>query len=203
MGVIHRLIVWWRGGQVERDLDDEVRFHLGMRADRNLREGMSRDDAERDAERRFGDVERVKGAIRDARRGTMTRLHWRRPATVIISTALVVAVAAAAWLLFASPAEQVFEIGGDVSSPRPLVTPNPKYTQDAMRAQIQGGVVMTCIVQVDGRCTDVDVVESLDLRYGLDSQAQIALRQWRFEPGTRLGEPVPVQVTVEMTFTLR
>ena len=37
----------------------------------------------------------------------------------------------------------------------------------------------------------------------LDRQAQRALRQWRFEPGLRQGEPVPVLVTVEMTFTLR
>ncbi len=62
---------------------------------------------------------------------------------------------------------------------------------------------MTCIVQTDGSCTDVDVVESLDTRYGLDRQAQRALRQWRFEPGMRQGEPVAVLVTVEMTFTLR
>jgi hypothetical protein len=30
-----------------------------------------------------------------------------------------------------------------------------------------------------------------------------AARRWRFFPGTRLGEPVSVLVTIELTFTLR
>lgn len=120
-----------------------------------------------------------------------------------VSTSVVGVVAAGAWLLLSGPSGQVFEIGAEVSSPRVLEGTNPRYTQVAMEAKIQGGIVMTCIVQTDGSCTDVDVVESLDTRYGLDRQAQRALRQWRFEPGMRQGEPVPVLVTVEMTFTLR
>ncbi|PYQ93305.1 MAG: energy transducer TonB, partial [Acidobacteria bacterium] len=30
-----------------------------------------------------------------------------------------------------------------------------------------------------------------------------AAREWKFKPGTRLGQPVPVLVTIELTFTLR
>jgi hypothetical protein len=30
-----------------------------------------------------------------------------------------------------------------------------------------------------------------------------AAKQWRFSPGTRLGEPVPVVVSIELSFTLR
>ena len=30
-----------------------------------------------------------------------------------------------------------------------------------------------------------------------------AARQWRFAPGTRMGQAVPVQITIELTFTLR
>ena len=29
------------------------------------------------------------------------------------------------------------------------------------------------------------------------------LRQWRFKPGMRLGQPVPVLILVEISFTLR
>jgi len=39
--------------------------------------------------------------------------------------------------------------------------------------------------------------------FGLDLEAMKAARQWRFRPGTRLGEPVAVQVVIELTFTLR
>jgi hypothetical protein len=52
-------------------------------------------------------------------------------------------------------------------------------------------------------CTDIHVVRSLDPTFGLDQKAVEAAGQWRFAPGTRLGEPVPVLVTIELTFTLR
>ena len=41
---------------------------------------------------------------------------------------------------------------------------------------------------------------------GTKRQAQKAVeaaKQWRFTPGKRLGQPVPVLVTIELTFTLR
>ena len=98
----------------------------------------------------------------------------------------------------------VYEAGGDVSAPRVLKETKPEYTTEAMNAKIQGAVVMTCIVQTDGTCSDIGVVESLDpASGGLDRQARNALAQWRFEPGSRRGQPVPVSVTVEMTFALR
>ena len=91
----------------------------------------------------------------------------------------------------------------DLTMPKPFERPSPSYTPAAMEAKIQGAVIMTCIVQINGACTDIDVVESLDTRYGLDGQATDALAKWRFEPGMRHDEPVSVSVTVEMTFTLR
>jgi protein TonB len=55
----------------------------------------------------------------------------------------------------------------------------------------------------DGTCANAQVTKSLDRTFGLDEQALIAARQWRFKPGVRQGEPVPVLVTIELTFTLR
>ena len=37
----------------------------------------------------------------------------------------------------------------------------------------------------------------------LDEQALLAVKEWRFDPGTRDGKPVPVLVMIEMTFALR
>jgi outer membrane biosynthesis protein TonB len=37
----------------------------------------------------------------------------------------------------------------------------------------------------------------------LDQAAEYAARQWRFNPGTHLGQPVAVLVTIELKFTLR
>jgi TonB family protein len=50
---------------------------------------------------------------------------------------------------------------------------------------------------------DVKVVRSLDPTFGLDVEAIKAARQWRFRPGTRLGESVSVLITIQLDFTLR
>ena len=60
-----------------------------------------------------------------------------------------------------------------------------------------------CIVQPTGVCTDIHVLRSLDSSFGLDNEAIKSVRNWRFKPGTRLGQPVPVLVTIEVAFTLR
>jgi protein TonB len=79
----------------------------------------------------------------------------------------------------------------------------PQYTSDAMRAKVQGTVLLECVVRPDGSISDVQVIRSLDPTFGLDQQAVVAARKWRFAPGTRLGEAVPVLITIELTFTLR
>ena len=79
----------------------------------------------------------------------------------------------------------------------------PQYTSDAMRAKVQGTVLLECVVRPDGSVGDVKVVRSLDPTFGLDQEAMKAARKWRFAPGHAQGEPVAVLVTIELTFTLR
>lgn len=78
----------------------------------------------------------------------------------------------------------------------------PDYTDAAKARKVQGIVEMVVLVQADGTPgQDVRVIKSLDP--DLDQQAIKAVRQWRFKPGTKDGEPVAVDVNVEMSFTLR
>jgi len=93
--------------------------------------------------------------------------------------------------------------GNGVTIPRIIREVKPQYTAEAMRAKIQGGVLLECVVQTDGTVGDVRVIRSLDTTYGLDQEAIKAAKQWKFVPGTRNGEPMPVLVTIELTFTLR
>jgi periplasmic protein TonB len=93
--------------------------------------------------------------------------------------------------------------GAGIELPRLLREVKPQYTADAMRAKVQGTVVLDCVVTSDGNVSECDVVRSLDSSFGLDQEAVKAARQWRFSPGKRLGQPVPVLVTIELTFTLR
>ncbi|MCX6552847.1 MAG: energy transducer TonB [Acidobacteria bacterium] len=93
--------------------------------------------------------------------------------------------------------------GSGIELPRLLREVKPNYTADAMRAKIQGTVVLDCVVTADGNVGECEVARSLDSTFGLDHNAVIAAKQWRFTPGKRLGQPVPVLVTIELTFTLR
>jgi len=97
----------------------------------------------------------------------------------------------------------LYRPGAGIISPHVLREVKPKYTSDAMRAKVQGTVLLACVVGPDGTIGDVQVVRSLDSTFGLDDQAIRAVRQWQFAPGMRMGEPVAVQITIELTFTLR
>ena len=90
-----------------------------------------------------------------------------------------------------------------VTLPKVVSEVKPQYTPEAMRAKIEGTVIMTAVVRTDGTPSDIEITKSLDTEYGLDKQSVAALSQWRFEPGRKDGKPVPVRVTVEMRFTLR
>jgi protein TonB len=96
-----------------------------------------------------------------------------------------------------------FRPGNGVMLPRPLKEVKPQYTADAMRAKVQGTVLLECVVLADGTVGDIEIIRSLDPTFGLDQEAVKAAKQWQFAPGTRFGEPVAVLVTIELTFTLR
>ena len=96
-----------------------------------------------------------------------------------------------------------FRTGSGVTGPQLLREVKPDYTTVAMRAKVQGVVILECIVLPDGSVGDVRIIKSLDKAFGLDDQAIKAAKQWRFTPGRRLGEAVPVIIQIELSFTLR
>ena len=97
----------------------------------------------------------------------------------------------------------VYRIGNGVQVPRLLHEVKPQYTTQAMRAKIQGDVLLECVVQADGTVGTIRVLRSLDSMFGLDEEAIKAARQWRFAPGARQGQPVAVLVTIGISFALR
>jgi len=94
----------------------------------------------------------------------------------------------------------VFRVGGGVSAPRPIVTPEPEYSEEARKAKYQGTCVLWLVVGPDGQTRDIKVARTLGL--GLDQKAIEAVKQWKFEPAMKDGKPVAVQVNVEVTFRL-
>ena len=93
--------------------------------------------------------------------------------------------------------------GGGIDWPVPVLQIKPQYTADAMRAKLQGVVTLEVVVQADGTVGETKVVRSLDPVFGLDQAAIAAVKAWKFKPGMSAGKPIPVRVTVELSFTLR
>ena len=96
-----------------------------------------------------------------------------------------------------------YRVGNGVQPPRLLREVRPQYTPEAMRAKIQGEVVLECVVLSDGTVGKIDIIKSLDPTFGLDQEAVKAARQWKFVPGLRRGQPVAVLVQLVLGFTLR
>jgi TonB family protein len=93
--------------------------------------------------------------------------------------------------------------GNGVTQPQLVREVKPNYTADAMRAKIQGVVWLEAVVMENGSVGQVRVTRSLDPTFGLDQEAERTVKKWLFRPGTRLGQPVPVVIEIEMSFTLR
>jgi bla regulator protein blaR1 len=97
-------------------------------------------------------------------------------------------------------AQQIYHIGGDVSAPKLVYAPDPEFTEKARRAKYQGACVITTVIDAQGNPTQVQVVRHLGM--GLDKKAVEAVKQYRFKPGMRLGNPVAVKVNIEVNFRL-
>jgi protein TonB len=95
------------------------------------------------------------------------------------------------------------EPGNGVTMPIEIRKGIPRYTTEAMRARIQGSILIECVVQPEGVCTNIRVKRSFTPAFGLDAQAVKAASEWRFRPGTFRGQAVPVIVTMEIVFVLR
>jgi protein TonB len=92
--------------------------------------------------------------------------------------------------------------GAGITAPRLTSQVKPRYTPDALERKVQGTVWLEIVVTREGRAGDVRVTRSLDPN-GLDDEAIVAVRQWRFEPGRLGGAAVDVLVTIAMDFSIR
>jgi len=94
-----------------------------------------------------------------------------------------------------------YRLGSGVTPPTLLKQVKPRYTAAAMRQQIQGNVALEVVVSREGIPMAIRVTRSLDP--GLDEEAVIAAREWRFTPA-RVGDlPVDVIVTILLDFNIR
>ena len=91
-------------------------------------------------------------------------------------------------------------VGGAIKTPVKTYDVRPVYPQEALAARVTGVVVLETIIGVDGTVTNASVIRGVPL---LNDAAQTAVRQWRFEPTLLNGVPVPVIMTVTVSFNLQ
>lgn len=94
----------------------------------------------------------------------------------------------------------VYRVGGEVSAPRLIHKVEPKYTEEARDARIEGTTILSVVVGENGRVAQASVQQGVGA--GLDEQALAAVYQWHFEPAYRDGQPVAVNATIEVKFRL-
>jgi TonB family protein len=85
--------------------------------------------------------------------------------------------------------------------PIPLNKPRPSYTEDARKNKVQGVIRARALIGMDGSVRDVRLVSHLP--DGLDEEAILAVKQMRFRPATKSGQPVNFWQMLEVEFNLR
>ena len=90
-------------------------------------------------------------------------------------------------------------IGGHIQAPAPIKRVPPVYPPLAVRARIEGVVILEATVSRDGRVEEVEVLRSVAF---LDKVAVDAVRQWVYAPLLLNGQPERFILTVEVSFTL-
>jgi TonB family protein len=148
------------------------------------------------------DVAQNGGAVKHAPRRNSEFLRCRRSGL----TAAVVLLLCFAGSLWAAaddkPAQKdvVYQPGGEVKSPKLIHYVEPAFSSSSKEAFVEGVVRISTVVKSDGVPSDIHVSKGLNSEE--DQKAVDAVGKWRFQPGTKNGQPVNVRVTVEVEFHL-
>lgn len=92
-----------------------------------------------------------------------------------------------------------FTVG--MTRPEPVHQVQPRYTENARRAGVQGMVIVEAIINEQGNVDDVRVLRGLPM--GLDREAVAAVQQWKFKPAMLADRPVKVYFTLTVNFTIQ
>jgi TonB family protein len=88
-------------------------------------------------------------------------------------------------------------VGDGVKTPRVVTKTPPVVPEAALASGIAGDVVLSVVVDRDGRVATARVVSG---PAGLRNAALEAVQQWSYEPAIQDGRPVAVQIYVTVDF---
>jgi len=116
-----------------------------------------------------------------------------------LSSALLAAslLAAPAWPQGAEETPRV--AGSEVPAPKRTRFVSPQYPADAQARGLRGIVILELIIDTSGKVASAIVTRSVP---PFDDAALLAARQWEYEVTRVDGKPVPVRLSVPITFTM-
>lgn len=88
----------------------------------------------------------------------------------------------------------------ELQPPVPLHKVDPKYFQSAISDGVEGNVVLSGVLQTNGRIREIRILKGIDPR--LDLSAARALLKWEFVAAQRLGIPVEMDMIAVIPFLL-
>jgi len=92
-------------------------------------------------------------------------------------------------------------IGGNVEAAQVITKVQPIYPERAKGAGVQGTVLLHAVVGMDGRPLQLQVLNS-QINPDLARAAVEAVSQWRYQPTLLNGEPVEIDTTIQVKFSL-
>ncbi len=90
--------------------------------------------------------------------------------------------------------------GGDVQESKLIRRVVPDYPPLAIRAHVEGTVLLDVDIDEEGNVTNVRVLQGNPL---LVPEAVRAVKQWKYSPTLLNGEPIPILSTVKVDFRLK
>jgi len=93
-------------------------------------------------------------------------------------------------------------IGGTVEAAKLVTKVQPVYPESAKSASISGTVILHAVIGMDGRPLSLRVMNS-QIDPELAKSAVEAVSQWRYTPTLLNGEPIEVDTTIQVNYSLQ
>ncbi len=93
----------------------------------------------------------------------------------------------------------VLPFGEGMTRPEQTSGEPPRYTREALAAQIQGTMLVKCVITIEGKLQNCRVVKALP---HMDKAVLDALSTWRYKPVRYQGKPVAVDYLIQIRLVI-
>jgi outer membrane biosynthesis protein TonB len=108
-------------------------------------------------------------------------------------------------------ADGKYHVGDGVTAPKLILSVEPEYSEKMRKKKINGSCLIFITIDIDGKVNDAHLLTSTpdvsdnklhDAVMDMQSNCTKAAKQYRFEPATYQGKPVPVELKIEINFQI-